>query len=125
MLKPEWMILAPLAPPSTTRQKLTVELISGHHLPKPGGAVKGEIIDPFVKIAICGDKADEATVQSKVIYDNGFDPHWDETFEFSLLRPELATLLIIVMDKDITSSDFIGQVSAQHTYSLMLLAHAP
>ena len=112
MLKPEWMLPVPLVPPSTTRQKLTVELISGHYLPKPGGAHKGEIIDPYVKIAVCGDKVDEATVQSKVIYDNGFNPHWNETFDFWLLHPELATLLIIVMDKDVASSELIGQVSA-------------
>ena len=129
VLKPPWMLTS--SPDklrhrtSLPRLKLTVELISGHYLPKPNGASKGEVIDPYVKFAVCGDEADEGSKQSKVIDDNGFNPHWNETFQFQLTQPEQAVLLVQVLDKDMMGSDFIGQVLEGGHCPARCPAHCP
>lgn len=47
---------------SLTSRTLTITIISGQQLPKPKGATRGEVIDPYVIVAINGVPADEATV---------------------------------------------------------------
>ena len=51
---------------------------------------------------------------TSVVDANGLNPYWGETFEFHLLRPELATLLLVVRDQrvighDMMQPDFVGQ----------------
>jgi len=110
VLKPDWM-RAPEISPVMHPVRITVKLISGHYLPKPGNATKGEIIDPYVNVIMTGVKEDEKTFVSRTIDDNGFNPTRDETFTFEVSRPDIAVLLFTVWDKDVTSQDdFIGQV---------------
>ena len=61
---------------------------------------------------LLGVKEDMKIFTTKAINDNGFNPSWDETFEFDVCRPDAALLLFTVWDKDLLSKDdFIGQVT--------------
>ena len=46
-----------------------------------------------------------------MVNNNGFNPQWNESFQFHSLFPELAILRFVVMDNDTLSDDFIGQFS--------------
>jgi phosphatidylinositol phospholipase C eta len=130
--KPQWM-LGPAdgeAGENTTPpgMKLVFTVIGGHRLPKPPGRdAESEHFDPYVCIELSGSLADSSPatkvdedhhqktkVQTKVVQDNDTNPYWGQTFEFHLLRPELATMLIVVRDHrvmghDMMQPDFIGQ----------------
>ncbi|CAM9582267.1 unnamed protein product [Ectocarpus sp. 12 AP-2014] len=89
---------------------LTVKVVSGRQLPKPGGAQQGEIIDPYVVVSVHGLPSDCKKAKStKVIQDNGFNPIWNETSTFEITMPEVALLMFTVMDKDVNKDDFIAQ----------------
>ena len=47
------------------------QIISGYQIPKPNNSKKGEVIDPFLKIEIHGVKADQQSVKTSVIDNNG------------------------------------------------------
>jgi len=52
----------------------------------------------------------EKVKKTKVIKNNGFNPHWETEFRFPLSHPDLAILLFTVSDADVVSADdFIGQ----------------
>ena len=53
---------------------------------------------------------EDARRRGAVVDNNGFDPVWDETYTFDLLCPDMTIILFKVMDKDLTGTDFIGQV---------------
>jgi hypothetical protein len=96
----------------------TITIISGQCLPKPGSAT-GEIIDPYVLLEVHGIDTDCKTFKTKVVDNNGFNPQWNQTFQFHALFPEVDILRFVVMDHDTLSDDFIGQ------YSLPLSSVAP
>lgn len=60
--------------------RMRVHLVSGQQLPKPGGAKKGEVIDPYVSLAVYGGAAAKEPLyqHSTVVENNGFNPAWDE-----------------------------------------------
>jgi phosphatidylinositol phospholipase C delta len=89
--------------------KLVVHVLGGSSLPKPGGEASGEIIDPFVVVSIDGHPGDKAQKQTSVIDNNGFDPMWNECFEFDIKRPDAACLSFQVRDDDTMGSDFVAQ----------------
>lgn len=61
------------------------QIVSGRQLPKPGGAEKGEIIDPYVNLSLLGVPRDcQKAKSTKVIQDNGFNPIWNETSTFEV-----------------------------------------
>jgi hypothetical protein len=99
------------AKPLDTACTLSVTVISGHYLPKPATeGEKSEIIDPYVRVSVHGVSADNKTCSTRAVNDNGFNPHWHETFSFPLAAPNVALLSFVVMDKDVaTADDFIGQ----------------
>ncbi|CAN0094489.1 unnamed protein product, partial [Scytosiphon promiscuus] len=89
---------------------LTVQVVSGRQLPKPGGAQQGEIIDPYVFVSVAGVPMDcKKSKSTKVIQDNGFNPIWNETSTFEITVPEVALMMFTVMDKDVNADDFIAQ----------------
>jgi len=97
-----------------TVKTLLLTVISAFQLPKVAGkeaTQKGEVIDPYVKVKIRGVPADETKSQkTKVVKNNGFNPHWNAEFKFPLTCPDLAILYFNVVDADVISSDdFIGQ----------------
>eukprot|EP01012_Entosiphon_sulcatum_P062182 TRINITY_DN8836_c0_g1_i1.p1 TRINITY_DN8836_c0_g1~~TRINITY_DN8836_c0_g1_i1.p1 ORF type:complete len:894 (+),score=103.18 TRINITY_DN8836_c0_g1_i1:905-3586(+) len=76
---------------------LTVEIISGHHIP----CDEGEVTDTFVALFTTGAQADcSEEKKTGVIENNGFNPVWNARFAFNIRCPELAMLTLRVMDKD-------------------------
>lgn len=95
VLKPEYMITddPALKDVQTPGVRLIINVISASSLPKPGGAQKGEIIDPFVLINISGPYAsDNDEAKTRTINDNGFNPVWNQV-RFFLLLPYVSDLL--------------------------------
>ncbi|KAJ1426888.1 PLC-like phosphodiesterase [Ochromonadaceae sp. CCMP2298] len=106
VLKPEYMISNVPEPTGASGVRLVINVISASHLPKPGGAQKGEIIDPFVVVHLSGASAIESfEARTKTIQDNGFNPVWNQTFSFDVRRPDLAYLTFHVMDEDVLSRE--------------------
>ena len=46
--------------------------------------------------------------QTPTVKNNGWDPAWNTTFEFTLYAPALDALVLTVKDKDFGSDDFVG-----------------
>lgn len=115
VLKPEHMICdanAGLAPAQSPGVRLIINILAANHLPKPGGAQKGEIIDPFVVIYMSGPfAADNAEAKTRTINDNGFNPVWNQTFTFDVRYPDLTYLTFHVNDEDVISHEFIAFAS--------------
>ncbi len=115
VLKPEYMICNPdggsVAAPSPGI-RLIINVLAANHLPKPGGAQKGEIIDPFVMIYMNGPYGpDNAEAKTRTINDNGFNPIWNQTFTFDVRYPDLTYLTFHVNDEDVITHDFIAFAS--------------
>ena len=45
------------------------------------------------------------------IFRSGFNPVWNETFQFKLTAPELTFFRFVVMDQDLGKDDFVAQAS--------------
>uniref|UniRef100_A0A0L8FX49 Phosphoinositide phospholipase C n=2 Tax=Octopus bimaculoides TaxID=37653 RepID=A0A0L8FX49_OCTBM len=96
--------------PDVSPQSLHIRIISGQNLPKPqGSGAKGDITDPYVTIEIFGIPADCAEEKTKTINNNGYNPIFDESFEFQINLPELALIRFAVLDDDYIGDEFIGQ----------------
>ncbi|KAF7246022.1 1-phosphatidylinositol 4,5-bisphosphate phosphodiesterase delta-1 [Varanus komodoensis] len=101
--------------PWWTPKKLQVTVISGQQLPKVNKS-KNSIVDPRVMVEIQGVQRDNEKKQTRVIDNNGFNPMWQETFEFEIDVPKLALVRFMVEDFDLsTKNDFIGQFTAPFT----------
>jgi hypothetical protein len=74
-------------------------------VPKPKGAEKGDIVDPFVKVSILGHPRDRASFNTLTVWDNGWNPTFNNSFEFNLVCPELASLQLSIWDKNKVSAD--------------------
>lgn len=46
---------------------------------------------------------------------SGFNPFWDEVFEFEVTNPEMAMVRFAVYDQDVGKDDFIAQFSLPFT----------
>ncbi|XP_063777860.1 1-phosphatidylinositol 4,5-bisphosphate phosphodiesterase delta-1 isoform X2 [Pseudophryne corroboree] len=98
-----------------TPKKLSIRVISGQQLPKLNKK-KSSIVDPFVTLEIFGVTRDNDKKQTKVIDNNGFNPIWDERFNFEIDVPALALVRFLVEDYDTASrNDFVGQYTAPIT----------
>merc|ERR1719253_10164 len=93
--------------PVPTSEGLTLRLrvISAHFLPNPKfgqqltSQKSGDVsLSPFVRVKIHGIKEDAAQMDTAPQRDNGFDPRWDEVFEFPIQRPDVAVVTIQVVD---------------------------
>ncbi|KAM9963807.1 hypothetical protein ACTFIW_007061 [Dictyostelium discoideum] len=93
---------------SSKYSRLIVNVISARQLPKYTKSTKGEVIDPYVTLSIVGTHFDQKVEKTKVIDNNGFNPHWGEEFEFPLYNSQLSMLLIRVDDKDKVGHNRIG-----------------
>ncbi|XP_033838586.1 1-phosphatidylinositol 4,5-bisphosphate phosphodiesterase delta-1-like isoform X1 [Periophthalmus magnuspinnatus] len=86
-----------------------VMIISAQQLPKVSKK-KSSIVDAVVKVEIHGVPADVATKETHVIHNNGFNPSWNESFQFDVYVPELALVRFLVEDYDSTSdNEFVAQ----------------
>jgi len=54
-------------------------------------------------VEIHGLPADKASFQTAVVRNNGFNPRWDETHQFTVTCPQLALVMFRVLD-DISAS---------------------
>ncbi|XP_040208727.1 1-phosphatidylinositol 4,5-bisphosphate phosphodiesterase delta-1 isoform X2 [Rana temporaria] len=98
-----------------TPKKLHIMVISGQQLPKLNKK-KSSIVDPFVSVEINGVARDNDKKQTKVIDNNGFNPMWNEHFEFEIDVPALAVVRFLVEDYDVSSrNDFVGQYTVPLT----------
>lgn len=98
-----------------TPKKLNIMVISGQQLPKLNKK-KSSIVDPFVSVEILGVARDNDKKQTKVRDNNGFNPMWNEHFEFEIDVPALAMVRFLVEDYDVSSrNDFVGQYTVPLT----------
>jgi len=63
------------------------------------------VIDPYVRVSLCGVAADKKESKTNVVKNNGFNPIFKKDFEFLVTHPELDYLLFTVWDKDAYSKD--------------------
>ncbi|XP_071341215.1 1-phosphatidylinositol 4,5-bisphosphate phosphodiesterase delta-1a isoform X2 [Trachinotus anak] len=96
--------------PWLKRKVFHVMVISAQQLPKLNKDKHKSIVDPLVRVEIHGVPADNASKETHYIENNGFNPMWNERFQFNIQVPELAMVQFVVEDYDSTTqNDFIGQ----------------
>ena len=116
MLKPIFMRSGASEPPATYHPQsytphefsLCVRVISGMNLPKENGDKQGEVIDPCVTVDL---QCSTGTVQTKTtasIRKNGYNPIWDELFEFKIKNLDFSILCFTVYDVDFLKPDYIA-----------------
>ncbi|XP_076346319.1 1-phosphatidylinositol 4,5-bisphosphate phosphodiesterase delta-4-like isoform X2 [Tachypleus tridentatus] len=111
ILKPEFLRSAkrfdPNEPPNRKcMKKLTIKIISGQHIPKPGQATEGEIVDPYVIIKVYGHPLDKLKVKTSFVKNNGFNPQWNETFTLHIGVPDLAIIVFTVKDESMSGKNY-------------------
>ncbi|KAJ0016050.1 hypothetical protein NQD34_014340 [Periophthalmus magnuspinnatus] len=85
-------------------------IISAQQLPKPEWDKPTSIVDPQVWVEIHGLPIDNNKKKTTYVENNGFNPRWDCTFNFTVHAPDLALVRFMVEDHDYTSAnDFLGQ----------------
>ncbi|XP_051894869.1 1-phosphatidylinositol 4,5-bisphosphate phosphodiesterase delta-3-like isoform X2 [Pristis pectinata] len=98
------------------RKQLIIDVITAQQLPKVNKDKKNSIVDPLVRVEVHGVPEDNATKRTRHIENNGFNPMWNETLQFTISVPELALIRFLVEDYDSSSSnDFIGQFTVPFT----------
>jgi len=104
--------------PKPDEKKLKISVLSARCLPKPKGAKRGELIDPYIQIDVhdvrlaptgtekhCRDVRRTSTVDN-----NGFCPRWEEnnTFAFEVVNPDVAMVHFRIIDDDLGADDKIA-----------------
>ncbi|TNN50592.1 1-phosphatidylinositol 4,5-bisphosphate phosphodiesterase delta-3-A [Liparis tanakae] len=85
-------------------------------LPKPEWDKPSSIVDPQVWVEVHGAPIDNNKKKTHYVDNNGFNPRWDCTFNFTVHVPDLALVRFMVEDHDFTSSnDFLGQFTLPFT----------
>ena len=85
-----------------------VQIMSARYLSRKSG--RGILFSPYVEVEICGAEYDNAKFKTKTVNDNGFNPVWNDCFDFQVYNPDLALLRFVIYDVDIFGdSNFIGQ----------------
>ncbi|XP_061096173.1 1-phosphatidylinositol 4,5-bisphosphate phosphodiesterase delta-1a isoform X1 [Conger conger] len=108
------------------RKTLNLMIISAQQLPKLNKDKCKSIVDPLVRLEVYGVPADVATKETHSIENNGFNPMWNEEFEFDVRVPELALVRFVVEDYDSTSqNDLIGHYTLPFTSMLNGYRHIP
>lgn len=97
---------------------LSVDILSGQHIPRPAGVDEGEVIDPYVEVKIRGhpddfnDKGNH--VETQHVRNNGFNPTWRQSFTFNVKVPDLAILEFKVKDHSRSGKDqHLGSFAAR------------
>uniref|UniRef100_A0A672SZG4 Phosphoinositide phospholipase C n=1 Tax=Sinocyclocheilus grahami TaxID=75366 RepID=A0A672SZG4_SINGR len=95
--------------PWLKNKTLHVMVITAQQLPKVSER-KSSIVDPVVKVQVYGVPADTTMVETQYIENNGFNPMWNENFQFDVRVPDLALVRFSIEDYDSSSNnEFIGQ----------------
>ncbi|KAM9322782.1 1-phosphatidylinositol 4,5-bisphosphate phosphodiesterase delta-1-like [Pholidichthys leucotaenia] len=104
---------------------LHVMVISAQQLPKVNKK-KSSIVDPQVKVQVYGVPADVAERETNPIFNNGFNPSWNENFQFDVYVPELALVRFLIEDYDSTSdNEFVAQYTIPFNSLKMGYRHIP
>jgi hypothetical protein len=91
---------------------LSIKIISGQHLPRPGDSENGDVIDPYCSVKLFAPSGVQKKI-TKVVTDNGFNPQWDAQFVFKVDEFDLSFLRIAVKDRNIATKDvFIASFCA-------------
>jgi phosphatidylinositol phospholipase C delta len=120
VLKPEYLREAEsstLIKPYLVRpiqKTLHIRILSGWRFPKPAShrylhfsnksplaSSENEVrvvVDPFVRVTLYGSEHDHKTVRTHTVFGDGFNPQYQEDFEFPIQYPELALLLFEIID---------------------------
>ena len=85
-------------------QHLIITIISGQLLPR-ANETTNDIPDPYVVISTHGISCDQQSQRTKFIEDNGFDPTWNETFQFDIYFPQMCLVRFDVYDHDNFTKD--------------------
>ncbi|XP_028288228.1 1-phosphatidylinositol 4,5-bisphosphate phosphodiesterase delta-1a isoform X2 [Parambassis ranga] len=95
--------------PWLKRKTFHIMVISAQQLPKINKDKEKSIVDPLVRVEIYGVPADNASKETRYILNNGFNPMWNEKFQFDINVPELAMVRFVVEDYDTASqNDLVG-----------------
>ncbi|XP_010740451.1 1-phosphatidylinositol 4,5-bisphosphate phosphodiesterase delta-1 isoform X1 [Larimichthys crocea] len=104
---------------------LHVMIISAQQLPKVNNK-KSSIVDPLVKVEVFGVPADVDEKKTSAIENNGFNPSWNENFQFDVYVPDLAMVRFLIEDHDSTSdNEFVGQYTLPFNSLKMGYRHVP
>ncbi|KAI3374431.1 hypothetical protein L3Q82_006255 [Scortum barcoo] len=145
ILKPAYMrdIATEFDPVTLTRgdwlkhKTLHVMVISAQQLPKVSKK-KSSIVDPLVKVQVYGVPADVAEKETNAVENNvamlfdiiqqfkvkGFNPTWNENFQFDVYVPELAVVRLAIEDYDsISDNEFVGQYTLPFNSLKMVIVH--
>ncbi|XP_041660092.1 1-phosphatidylinositol 4,5-bisphosphate phosphodiesterase delta-1-like isoform X2 [Cheilinus undulatus] len=104
---------------------LHIMMVSAQQLPKVNKK-KSSIVDPLVKVQVFGVPADNAEKETSAVENNGFNPAWNENFQFDVYVPDLALVRFAVEDHDSTSdNEFIAQYTLPFNSLKMGYRHVP
>ncbi|KAG0265086.1 Phospholipase C [Mortierella polycephala] len=89
---------------------VTLEIISAQQLPRPNETTSGDVVDPVCEIELLIPGQSTIKYKTRHINDNGFNPVWQESFNFKIdyEHPELVFFRFVVQDEDIKFSDLIA-----------------
>ena len=93
------------------KKKFKIKVISAQDLPFGKNNLTTDISDPYVKVNIYGVPADYKTQKTETIENNGFNPIWNQEFEFGINCPELAFVQFSVIDENLIQNKEIGNFS--------------
>lgn len=96
VLKPDYMLFSDGVKDPPCR--IIINIISGQSFPKLKG-VSGKP-SPHVEVSVNGLDGDTVKYTTTTVHNNGFDPIWDECFEFMVNMPDLAQLTFQVINED-------------------------
>ncbi|XP_072180700.1 1-phosphatidylinositol 4,5-bisphosphate phosphodiesterase delta-4-like [Diadema setosum] len=113
----------PSKPGDQYTQRVKITVISGQQFPKPGS--QKEVIDPYVKLFVWG-AGSKQEFKTETIENNGFNPTWNQVFEFEVKVPELALIRLVVYDYDRASAnEFIAQYTTPLASMQLGYHHVP
>jgi phosphatidylinositol phospholipase C delta len=100
-------VLKPLTFNNNVSKTLTVNVISGEQIPRPGKTEKGDLVDPYVHVQLMGPGGE--SFKTKPVMDEGFHPVWNEKFTFKVQNLELSYLYFAIYDwNKVQTHELIG-----------------
>ncbi len=83
---------------------IIVTVVSGQFLPRSNSKTK-DIPDPYIQITTRGVPCDDKVHKTRTVNNNGFDPIWNEAFEFRIRFPQMCLMYFSAIDYDPMSKD--------------------
>ena len=85
------------------KKTIKIKIISAQDLPMEESYLTNKKSDPYVVIEIYGVPGDVTQQKTHTIIQNGFNPSWNQEFEFLINCPELAFVRFSVTDENLDS----------------------